>query len=122
MYETLEIPRFVGQTISEPGEVGGWGGEWWDEGSIDFEKMYTLYILEMHIGKKRILHIILVHCPKKFTHVQWAKRKVKCNTFLISSIWNHLFIIFLHFKFLSYHYFNGFCFHILSMFTFFLII
>ena len=54
MYETLEIPRFVGQTISEAGEVGG--GEWWDEGSIDFEKMYTLYILEMHIGKKRILH------------------------------------------------------------------
>ena len=101
-----------------------WGGgrEWWDEGSIDFEKMYTLYILEMHIGKKRILHIILVHRPKKFTHVQWAKKKkVKCNTFLISSIWNHLFIIFLHFKFLSYHYFNGFCFHILSMFTFFLI-
>ena len=47
MYETLEIPRFVGQTISEAGEVGG--GEWWDEGSIDFEKMYTLYILEMHI-------------------------------------------------------------------------
>ena len=41
MYETLEIPRFVGQTISEAGEVGG-GGEWWDEGSIDFEKMYTL--------------------------------------------------------------------------------
>ena len=53
MYETLEIPRFVGQTISEAGEVGGGGGggggEWWDEGSIDFEKMYTLYILEMHI-------------------------------------------------------------------------
>ena len=74
MYETLEIPRFVGQTISEAGEVGG---EWWDEGSIDFEKMYTLYILEMHIGKKRILHIILVHRPKKFTHVQWAKKKGK---------------------------------------------
>ena len=32
--------------------------KWWDEGLIDFKKkMYTLYILEMHIGKKRILHI-----------------------------------------------------------------
>ena len=32
------------------------------------------------------------------------------NTFFISSICYHLFILFLHFKFLSNHYFNGFCF------------
>ena len=45
----------------------GGGGEvvgGWDEGLFDFEKnglilkkMYTLYILEVHIGTKRILHI-----------------------------------------------------------------
>ena len=39
---------------------------------------------------------------------------------VISSVCYHLFILFLHFKFLSYHYFNGFCFHILLTFTFFL--
>ena len=32
-------------------------GEWWDEGSFILKKMYTLYILEVHMGKKRILHI-----------------------------------------------------------------
>ena len=37
-------------------------------------------------------------------------RKMKCNTFFISSVCYHLFTLFLYFKFLSYHYFNGFCF------------
>ena len=32
------------------------------------------------------------------------------NTVFISSICYHLFILFLHFKFLSSHYINGFCF------------
>ena len=36
--------------------------------------------------------------------------KMKCDTVFISSICYHLFILFLHFKFLSNHYFNGFCF------------
>ena len=36
---------------------------------------------------------------------------MKCSTFFISFVCDHLFILFLHFKFLSYHYFNGFCFH-----------
>ena len=44
---------------------------------------------------------------------------MKCNTFFISSICYHLFILLLHFKFLSNHYFNGFCFRILLTFTFF---
>ena len=49
------MPRFVGRTISEAAG-GGWGcyGE-----LVDFrKKIYTctLYILEVHIGKKRILH------------------------------------------------------------------
>ena len=45
------FPRSVGSTISEA-EKRGWGG-----GLGDFEKYtYTLYILEVHIGKKRILH------------------------------------------------------------------
>ena len=45
-------------------------------------------------------------------------KKMKCHTFFISSICYHLFILFLHFKFLSNHYFNGFCFHILLTFIF----
>ena len=37
---------------------------------------------------------------------------MKCSTFFISFVCDHLFILlFLHFKFLSHHYFNGFCFH-----------
>ena len=37
---------------------------------------------------------------------------MKCSTFFISFVCDHLFILlFLHFKFLSYHHFNGFCFH-----------
>ena len=47
-------------------------------------------------------------------------RKMKCNTSLISSIFNYLFILFLLFNFFSYHNFNGFCLHTLSAFTFFL--
>ena len=42
-------------------------------------------------------------------------RKMKCHTFFISSVCNHLLLLFLHFKFRSYHYFNGFCLHILLM-------
>ena len=38
-------------------------------------------------------------------------RKMKCNTSLISSTFNYLFILFLHFNFFSYHNFNGFCLH-----------
>ena len=45
---------------------------------------------------------------------------MKCNTWFISSVCYHLSILVLHFKFLSYHYFNCFCFHILVTFTFFL--
>ena len=45
---------------------------------------------------------------------------MKCNTLFITSVCNHLSIIVLHFKFLSYHYFKCFCFHILLTFTFFL--
>ena len=42
------------------------------------------------------------------------------NTVFISSICYHLFILFLHFKFLSNHYINGFCFQrsLFSHFTF----
>ena len=44
MYETLEIPRFVGQTISEPGEVGGGGGGGGGCG-VDFflKNVYSVY-------------------------------------------------------------------------------
>ena len=38
MYETLEIPRFVGQTISEAGEVGGGGGSGGMRGRLILKK------------------------------------------------------------------------------------
>ena len=53
-YETREIPRFVERTISEAGEVGA-GGE--VVGCLILKKMCTVYILKVHTGKKRILHI-----------------------------------------------------------------
>ena len=66
------MPRFVGRTISEAAG-GGWGCY---GGLVDFrKKIYTctLYILEVHIGKKRILHNSSVQ--KTFTYVQWAENK-----------------------------------------------
>ena len=53
--ETREIPRFVERTISEAGEVGAGGGE--VVGCLILKKMCTVYILKVHTGKKRILHI-----------------------------------------------------------------
>ena len=52
-YQTWETPQLVGRTISE---AGGWGGG--VRGWLILEKIHacTLYILELHIGKKRILH------------------------------------------------------------------
>ena len=58
-------------------------------------------------------------------------RKMKCNTVFISSTCYHFRILFLHFKFLSNHYFDGFgcerslfshfIFHVLSNCTLFFI-
>ena len=45
-------------------------------------------------------------------------RKIKCNTIFIPFVRYHLFILFLPFKFLLYHYFNGFLFSL--TFSFFL--
>ena len=50
------------------------------------------------------------HQEVKLLNHQVSIRKMKCNTVYISSICHHLFMLFLHFKFLSNHYFNGFCF------------
>ena len=70
------MPRFVGRTISAAAG-GGWGCY---GGLVDFrKKIYTctLYILEVHIGKKRILHNFSVQ-KKTFMHVQWAE-KTTCS-------------------------------------------
>ena len=53
---TKEIPRIVERTISEAGEVGA-GGSGGMKGCLILKKMCTVYILEVHTGKKRILHI-----------------------------------------------------------------
>ena len=69
------------------------------------------------VGKARDAYLIETRDDSRT--IQVSIRNMKCNTFLISAICNHLFILFLHFKFLSYHYFNSFCFHILFLFKFF---
>ena len=68
-YETWEIPRFVGRTISEA--AGGEGMRGW----LILEKIYTctLYILEVHIGKKRILHNSSVQKSIHARSVGWKK-------------------------------------------------
>ena len=52
----------------------GGGGKWWDEGLFDFEKnAYSVYPGSAYRYEKNPAY--LVHCPKKFTNVQWAKKK-----------------------------------------------
>ena len=54
-YETWEKVRLFSTVCRADHFWGGEGG--WGRGLGDFEKYtYTLYILEVHIGKKRILH------------------------------------------------------------------
>ena len=48
----------------------GWGAGWF----LDKIQTCTLYILEVQIGKKRILHNFSVQ-KKTFMHVQWAEKK-----------------------------------------------
>ena len=70
------------------------------------------------VGKARDAYLIETR-DKTLEPFRCQYWNMKCNTFLISAICNHLFILFLHFKFLSYHYFNSFCIHILFLFKFF---
>ena len=59
------------------GAVGvGWGAGWF----LEKIQTCTLYILEVHIGKKRILHNFSVQ-KKTFMHVQWAEKKtcLRCS-------------------------------------------
>ena len=65
-YETWEIPRFVGRTISVAGGSG---------------VIYTctLYILEVHIGKKRIQHNSSVQ--KKNIHARSEGWKKTCSRY-----------------------------------------
>ena len=70
--------KFHGLTGGGEGKGGGarWGE--WLRGWLILEKIYTctIYILEMHIGKKkRILHHSSVQKKKKITNVQWAEKK-----------------------------------------------
>ena len=55
----------------------GGGGEvvgGWDEGLFDFEKnVYSVYPGSAYRYEKNPAY--LVHSPKKFTNVQWAKKK-----------------------------------------------
>ena len=59
-----------GRFLRRPGVGGGVMGGW-----LILEKIYTctLYTLEVHIGKKRILHNSSVQ--KTFTYVQWAEKQ-----------------------------------------------
>ena len=68
----------------------------------------TLYKkLEKHTSSREV----------KLLNLLVSIRKIKCNTIFIPFVRYHLFILFLPFKFLLYHYFNGFLFFL--TFTFF---
>ena len=65
--------HFWGERGWGGGRGVGWGAGW----VLEKIQTCTLYILEVHIGKKRILHNFSVQ-KKTFMHVQWAE-KTTCS-------------------------------------------
>ena len=70
------------------------------------------------IKRKRLL--LRLSREVKLFNLLVSIRKIKCNTVFIPFVRYHLFILFLRFKFLLYHYFNAFLFSLTFTYLLFL--